>query len=75
MHASLNRSFTAGRFQALMANHRIVGRELVDLVTNAGAELYAWTVNDAQLAQSLRALGVAGVISDDMPAFAPVAML
>jgi len=71
-HAKLDRSLTAGRFQALMANHRLVGHELVDMVAEAGAELYAWTVNDAQRAQSLRRLGIAGVISDDIRAFGPV---
>jgi glycerophosphoryl diester phosphodiesterase len=73
LHARLSQSLTAGRFHALMANHRLVGHELAEMVHGAGAELYAWTVNDAEKARRLRALGIAGVISDDLLALTTAA--
>jgi len=55
----------AGTYDALMAHHRLVDRELVDRVTDAGAELHAWTVNAPNAMRALARLGVHGVVTGD----------
>lgn len=61
----------AGRCDALMAHWRLVTPRLVRRVLEAGGELYAWTVDDAERIRALEALGVTGVISNDPRLFAP----
>ena len=55
----------AGRFQALMAHHRHVDRELVTRVKDAGAELYVWTVDERTLIDRLTGLEVTGITTND----------
>jgi len=60
----------AGAIDAVVAHWSVVGAELVDAVSGAGGEVYAWTVDDAAEIERLRALGVTGVISNDPRLFA-----
>jgi len=53
------------RLDALMAQWRLITRGVVDAVHEAGAEIYAWTVDDAAQIGRLEALGVDGVITND----------
>ena len=54
-----------GHYDALMAHHRLVDRELVEQVNEAGAELHAWTVGCPDAMRSLADLGVDGVVTGD----------
>jgi glycerophosphoryl diester phosphodiesterase len=58
-------ALAAGRFQALMAHHRLVDRDLVECVKDAGAELYAWTVDESALIDRLTGLEVTGITTND----------
>jgi glycerophosphoryl diester phosphodiesterase len=60
----------AGRCEAIMCNVHLVTPRLVRLVDGAGGEVYVWTVDDAVRIEKLRAMGVAGVISNDPRLFA-----
>ena len=60
----------SGRFQALMAHHRLVDRELVEHVRGAGAELYVWTVDESSLIDRLTGLEVTGITTNDPRLFA-----
>ena len=55
----------AGRWAALMVQHRLIDRELVAAVAARDADIYGWTVNDRARIGVLRALGVDGVVSGD----------
>jgi glycerophosphoryl diester phosphodiesterase len=55
----------ADRVDALMAHHALVDRMLVDEVLGAGAELYAWTVNERPTIARLSGLGVTGITTAD----------
>jgi glycerophosphoryl diester phosphodiesterase len=58
------------RWDALMAQHRLVDERLLeDVVTRKGC-LYAWTVNERVVIQSLRGLGVHGIATADPRLFA-----
>ncbi len=59
-----------GRFQALMAHHELVDRDLVARVKDAGAELYAWTVDESDLIERLTGLEVTGITTNDPRLFA-----
>ena len=61
----------AGRCDAIMANVHLVTPRLARMVREAGGELYVWTVDDAVRIERLRAMGVAGVITNDPRLFAP----
>ena len=61
-----------GRFQAVMAHHRLVDRELVDRVRDSGAELYAWTCDESSLIDRLTGLEVTGITTNDPRLFAGV---
>jgi glycerophosphoryl diester phosphodiesterase len=64
----------AGRYDALMAHHRLIDADLVEGVAEAGAELHAWTVDGEAAMRSLSDLGVDGVVTGDprlMPAAVP----
>jgi glycerophosphoryl diester phosphodiesterase len=50
---------------AVVANWRIVTPKLIEAVEEGGGELYVWTVDDASRIQSLEAMGVTGVITND----------
>lgn len=61
------------RFDAVMANHRIVDASLVAAIRAHGGELFAWTVDDRKLVERLRRIGVSGVVSNDPRVFQPLA--
>ena len=63
-------ALAAERFQALMAHHRLVDRALVERVRGAGAELYAWTVDESALIDRLTGLEVTGITTNDPRLFA-----
>ena len=50
---------------AMTLNHRVVTRAAVDRCHELGVAVFAWTVNDPELARRLDELGVDGVITDD----------
>jgi glycerophosphoryl diester phosphodiesterase len=53
------------RWDALMAQHRLVDGSLLASVADRGALLYAWTVNDRAAIHRLQALGVHGIATAD----------
>jgi glycerophosphoryl diester phosphodiesterase len=55
----------AGRWNALMAQHRLIDLELLDEVTARSGLVYAWTVNQRRAIDALRALGVHGIATAD----------
>jgi glycerophosphoryl diester phosphodiesterase len=60
----------AGRWDALMAQHRLVDDALLREVVDGGGRLYAWTVNDRAAIASFRRLGVHGIATADPRLFA-----
>jgi glycerophosphoryl diester phosphodiesterase len=62
-----------GRWDALMAQHKLIDAQLLEQVRSRGGRLYAWTVNERGRIESLRALGVHGITTADPRLFAPVA--
>jgi glycerophosphoryl diester phosphodiesterase len=56
---------TSRRWDALMAQHRIIDARLIEDVVARNGHLYAWTVNDRRAIQSLRTLGVHGITTAD----------
>jgi len=60
----------SGRWDALMAQHKLVDPGLVGDVNNRGGRLYAWTVNERAGIARLRALGVDGIATADPRLFA-----
>jgi glycerophosphoryl diester phosphodiesterase len=65
-------ALASGRFQALMAHHRVLDRDFVAQVRAAGAELYAWTVDDLRSLRRLLQLQVDGVTTNDPLLFAQI---
>jgi glycerophosphoryl diester phosphodiesterase len=55
----------AGEIDAVMAHYAVVDRRLVRVVTEAGGEIYVWTVDDPARIAKLERLGVTGIISND----------
>jgi glycerophosphoryl diester phosphodiesterase len=55
----------AGAIDAVMAHFAVVDTRLVRTVTEAGGELYVWTVDDPGRIARLERLGVTGIISND----------
>lgn len=53
------------RWDAVMAQHRLVDDGLVSEVIDSGGRLYAWTVNDRTAIEQLRVLGVDGIVTSD----------
>jgi glycerophosphoryl diester phosphodiesterase len=53
------------RWEALMAQHRLVDRTLLEDVGERDGLLYAWTVNERAAIDRLRVLGVHGVATAD----------
>ena len=58
------------RWDALMAQHRLIDHELLEQVVNRRGLLYAWTVNDRTGIEGLRSLGVHGITTSDPRLFA-----
>jgi glycerophosphoryl diester phosphodiesterase len=58
------------RWDALMAQHRLVDRRLLDDVSDRDGHLYAWTVNQRAAIDRLCALGVHGIATADQRLFA-----
>ena len=53
------------RWDALMAQHRLIDPTLLQHVVDRDGRLYAWTVNERAAIQSLRGLGVHGITTAD----------
>ncbi len=58
------------RWDAVMAQHRLVDHRLLEDVNLTGAQLYAWTVNERPLVERLLNLGVHGIATGDPRLFA-----
>jgi glycerophosphoryl diester phosphodiesterase len=58
------------RWDALMAQHRLIDRHLLEDVVARDGVVYAWTVNRASAIHALRALGVHGIATSDPRLFA-----
>ncbi|WP_027007410.1 glycerophosphodiester phosphodiesterase [Conexibacter woesei] len=58
-------AIASGRFDCLMAHHRLVDSDLVSRITAAGGEVYAWTVDSEQIIERLTLTGVAGITTND----------
>jgi glycerophosphoryl diester phosphodiesterase len=54
-----------GRWDALMAQHRLIDDELLCDVVDRGGRLYAWTVNERAAIASFKRLGVHGITTAD----------
>ena len=54
-----------GRVDALMAHWSLVTPRMAAAVSEAGGELFVWTVDDAVRITALEAMGVAGIITND----------
>jgi glycerophosphoryl diester phosphodiesterase len=63
--AQVLEGLSAGRWGAVMAQHRLVGDRLLAEVTERGGLLYAWTVNERRAIERLRAVGVHGIATAD----------
>ena len=61
---------TAGRWDALMAQYRLIDHALLDDVSERGGRLYAWTVNERAAIARFRELGVHGITTADPRLFA-----
>ncbi len=55
----------SGRWEALMAQHRLVDDVLLGDVVARGGRLYAWTVNERAAIAAFRRLGVHGITTAD----------
>ena len=55
---------------AVWAYHPVITRRLVDACHAAGAEVYAWTIDDVPTMRRLAALGVDGICTNDPRLFA-----
>src|SRR5581483_10180920 len=60
----------AGRWDALMAQHRLIDHALLCDVVDRGGRLYAWTVNERAAIASFQRLGVHGIATADPRLFA-----
>ncbi|MBV9605757.1 MAG: glycerophosphodiester phosphodiesterase [Solirubrobacterales bacterium] len=60
----------AGRWDALMAQHRLIDDRLLGDVVDRGGRLCAWTVNERAAIAALRRLGVHGITTADPRLFA-----
>src|SRR3954453_14230209 len=61
-----------GRWDALMANHKLVGQALVDAVRERDGDLYCRTVDSRSIVERLEQLEVTGITSNDPRLFPPV---
>jgi glycerophosphoryl diester phosphodiesterase len=69
--AQVLRGLAARRWDALMAQHRLVDAGLLEHVVDRHGRLYAWTVNERAAIESLRGLGVHGIATADPRLFRP----
>ena len=53
------------RWEAVMVQHRLVDRALLEQIAHRDGRLYAWTVNERAAIARLRELGVHGITSAD----------
>jgi glycerophosphoryl diester phosphodiesterase len=60
----------ARRWDALMAQHKLIDDRLLHDVASRRARLYAWTVNERHTIDGLRTLGVHGIATADPRLFA-----
>jgi len=60
----------AHRWDAVMAQHRLVDRTLLEEVAARSGRLYAWTVNERIAIDRLRGLGIHGITTADPRLFA-----
>jgi glycerophosphoryl diester phosphodiesterase len=60
----------AHRWDAVMAQHRLVDATLLEDVAEREGRLYAWTVNERHAIERLRGLGVHGIATADPRLFA-----
>jgi len=67
--ARVARVLDAGEADAIMAHWGVVTERLVSTVTDRGAELFVWTVDDARRLERLRGLAVTGVITNERSLF------
>ena len=58
------------RWDAVMAQYRLIDRPLVEAIAARGAWLCAWTVNERQAIERLRSLGVHAITTADPRLFA-----
>jgi glycerophosphoryl diester phosphodiesterase len=58
------------RWEAVMAQYRLIDRRLVGQVAERRGGLFAWTVNERSAIERLRALGVHGITTADPRLFA-----
>lgn len=63
------RALRSGLADDIMAHWGVVTPQLVAATRAAGADLYVWTVDDAQRLAALHRLGVTGVITNDATVF------
>jgi glycerophosphoryl diester phosphodiesterase len=59
------RGLQTGRWDALMAQHRLIDDGLLGDVEARGGQLYAWTVNERPAIEALKRLGVHGIATAD----------
>ena len=64
---------TARRWDVAMVQYGLIDAPLLEAVEDRGGRLYAWTVNDRALIQSLRVLGVHGITTADPRLFVSIA--
>ena len=65
---------SGGRFDALMANHKLVGQALVDAVRERDGDIYCWTVDSRPILERLESLEVSGITTNDPRLFAPASI-
>jgi glycerophosphoryl diester phosphodiesterase len=58
------------RWDAVMAQHRLVDESLLEEVSEREGLLYAWTVNERRAIEQLRGIGVHGIATADPRLFA-----
>jgi glycerophosphoryl diester phosphodiesterase len=58
---------------AVVANHKLLDRALLDRLHSAGLRSLAYTVNDEAVARRLRDCGIDGLITDAVDRFSPTA--
>jgi glycerophosphoryl diester phosphodiesterase len=67
------KAIRSGFCDAMMVHWRLVNARLVRAVTEAGGELYVWTVDELPRIRALEQLGVTGVITNDPRLFTALA--
>lgn len=58
-------AIVSGRFDCLMAHHRLIDSDLMARMTASGGEVYAWTVDSRVGIERLLGLGVSGITTND----------